>query len=66
MKLINTKTHLIGKLSIGNTKLKCETLGKDIEVECLVVYIEKNGVLAEIHTYNTIKELINAGWKDNN
>lgn len=28
------------------------------------VYVEKNGVLAEVYTYKTIKELINAGWRD--
>lgn len=64
MKLINTKTHLIGTLDIGLTTEKTEILDHERVVKCLDVYVEKNGVLAEIYTYKTIKELINAGWKD--
>lgn len=64
MKVINTKTHLIGTLDIGLTIEKTEILGHNRVVKCLNVYVEKNGVLAEIYDYKTLKELIDAGWRD--
>lgn len=64
MKLINTKTHLIGELSMAKAKVKCETLGKEFEVDCLEVFVLNNGVLADILKYNKLKDLIKDGWVD--
>ena len=64
MKLINTKTHLIGDLDKSVMLEETDTFGVSRVIPCLQVNIEGNGVMVDALYYKSLKELLEAGWVD--